>query len=201
MTDERPKPKYGELAPEGWVWQPPQEAQPAEVPDAGTSPSPSVGGPGATAPGPAAGTWPAPSTPPVAGPAPQPGARAGTAAGSGTVDRIVTIALLGFGLLSTVNSVVSLLTLRDLMQQFMDMQGIDGVYSAPAAGAIGATVAVILIVVYALTAIVSVRRLRAHKLAFFVPIIGAVLSLIALFIGIAMAVAGDPAIMDSLTRS
>ena len=199
MTDERPKPKYGELAPDGWVWQPPQEARPDPTLDAGDPSSAPAAVPGASAPGTA--PWPAPSTPPAPGAAPQPGAPAPAArGGGGTADRVATIALLGFGLLSTVNSVVSLLGIRDLMQQFMDLQGIAGTYTAPNAGTIGATSAVILIVVFALTAVVSVQRLRAHRLAFFVPIIGAVLGFVTLFIALAMALVGDPAIMDALTR-
>jgi hypothetical protein len=187
VSDERPKPKYGELAPEGWVWQPPKEAVPeAEAP-----------------------TTPAVQTPPAAPPVPV--ARpfdAGVPGSGNTVpgavparrgDRIATLILLAAGLLATINMVTSFLTLPSVMQQFMDLQGIAGVYSgdesASSAGAVGAAV---LIAVYALTALVSVQRLRARKLTFFVPIIGAVLGFVINIVVVVVALLADPSILAAM---
>jgi hypothetical protein len=50
MADDRPTPRYGELAPEGWVWSPPADSH--ETERAGTAPD------GADAPTPAASPAP-----------------------------------------------------------------------------------------------------------------------------------------------
>lgn len=40
--DERPRPQYGEYAPPGWTWQPPEDAAPPPVPPAAPSPASST---------------------------------------------------------------------------------------------------------------------------------------------------------------
>ncbi|WP_440711195.1 DUF6264 family protein [Herbiconiux sp. YIM B11900] len=187
MSDERPKPKYGELAPEGWVWQPPKDA----VPEVGTPAAPAAQTP------PAAPV--VPSTRPVDAGVPGSANVAPGAVPARRGDRIATLILLAAGLLATVNMVTSFLTLPSVMQQFMDLQGIAGVYSgdatASSAGAVGAAV---LLAVYALTALVSVQRLRAGKLTFFVPIIGAVLGLLINIVVVVVALLADPSILAAM---
>jgi hypothetical protein len=192
MSDERPKPKYGELAPEGWVWKPPQPETPADPPAAAAPTPASVQPPASVGQTP---QWGRPTGAAAGGSAPDAAGPAKPRSG----DRIATIILLAAGLLGTANMVTSFLTLPVVMQQFMELQNIPGVYAADAdassAGAIGATV---LVVVYVLALVISIRRMRAGRLTFFVPIIGAVLSFIVNLIVVMVAILADPNILGSL---
>ena len=189
MTDERPKPKYGELAPEGWVWKPPAEATPAEEPDATGQPRAS-----------GSSSWPAPRTPPMGSPAPPPEGMAPTAR-TGQGDRIATIVLLVLGVLGTFNMVTSLLTLPDVMQQLMQFYGVSGTYTgADAARTAGIAGAALVVPIYLITAWLSLRRLQAQKLTFFVPLIGAVVAFIVNTVVVLIALQADPAMFDAISR-
>ncbi|SDZ35866.1 DUF6264 family protein [Herbiconiux ginsengi] len=187
MTDERPKPKYGELAPEGWVWKPPQEA----VPDADESASPTS----ATAPSApataarAAGGPAAPGTPA----APRPIA---------TGDLIVTSVLLVIGLITTINSISSLLELPTIIQQVLDIQKLDVTYTATTAASLLGTIgAVVLALIYAAAVWLSVKALRARRRAYFIPIACAILSFMALFFVLMLAFFADGALINAIVET
>jgi hypothetical protein len=190
VTDERPKPKYGELAPEGWVWKPPTEATPDEQPDA-TGQTRASG----------SSSWPAPRTPPVGAAVPPPLAGAGPGARSGQGDRIATIVLLVLGVLGTFNMITSLLTLPDVMQELMQFYGVSGTYTgADTARTAGIAGAALVVPIYLITALISLRRLQAKKLAFFVPLIGAVVAFAVNTVVVLIALQADPAMFDAITR-
>lgn len=218
MADERPKPKYGELAPEGWSWTPPSDAHPDSpaTADAGAGAPEGVpgSGSGSDSTGKPAGTprWPAPTTPPV-----QPGADAGRAdAGTGapepgvpgapTVpkrgDRIATMILLVIGAFWSINSAFGMFSLPEALQQAMDILGIEGTYTArDTANSAGVTGGVLTLLTYALTVVYSLRRVRANKLAFFVPLIGAFIAFVISFTVYIIAMTADPALMDGILRT
>lgn len=146
--DERPRPQYGEYAPEGWSWQP--QAEPRA--DA------------------AASAPPAPPAPAVA------------AARTNTVDRMVTVALLVLGAFGAWNSATSLQQLPAAIQTVYTQQGV-GTYSPqewlPTLALIGT---VSMLALYAGVLGWSIARLRAGKLAFWVPIVGGVIALVAMIV-------------------
>lgn len=152
--DERPRPQYGEYAPEGWTWQP--QAEPRA--DAAAS---------------------APPPPP---PAPPPAPLAVAPARTSTVDRMVTIALLVLGALGAWNSATSLQQLPAAIQTVYTQQGV-GTYSPqewlPTLALIGT---VSMLALYAGVLGWSIARLRAGKLAFWVPIVGGVVALVAMVV-------------------
>ncbi|MGA1837376.1 DUF6264 family protein [Herbiconiux sp. 11R-BC] len=184
MTDERPKPKYGELAPEGWVWQPPQQA----APDADEPASPA----------------PAAAAPPARG-AQAPGAAATphTGLGFSTGDVVATVILLAIGLYSTLNSIVGgLLNLPALIQPVIDAQGLGVTYTATsAASVIGTIGAVVLALIYALAVWASVVAIRKHKRAVYIPLACAVLSFIALVFVLVLAIFADGALVNAMLAS
>ncbi|GAA2236549.1 DUF6264 family protein [Herbiconiux moechotypicola] len=186
MSDERPKPKYGELAPEGWSWKPPQQEEPESEATPASAAAVANPAPPASPAAPIAGT-------------PDPGAPGPATPKNRSGDRIATILLLAAGLLATVNMVSSFLVLPDVMNEFMQMQGISGTYGADAqassAGAVGATV---LVVIFALTLVWSIQRMRAQKLSFFVPLIGAALSFATNLVVVLVALLADPSILGSV---
>ncbi|HWV48564.1 MAG TPA: DUF6264 family protein, partial [Microbacterium sp.] len=112
----------------------------------------------------------------------------------GGADRIVTIALLAYGLVNVVMSVISYLDLPTVLQQSMDILGIDGDFTNFAPARLwGGIAAVVLVVGYALTVLVAFRRLRAGRRSWWVPLVGAAATMVAVTICIMIPMIGDPA--------
>ena len=174
--DNRPKPKYGELAPEGWSWTPPQDD--TDVPAI------------PLAPGGASGV---PSVEPTSDASPGP-------ARARAWDRPVTLALLILGLLATFFTVSVLGTLPEALQMLYTQQDL-GTYTPD--------VAVVSLItagrfveggIWIATAVVSILLLRKGRRAFYVPLIGGVVSVVALFVFISAVLATDPSLLDSVGR-
>ncbi|WP_449281366.1 DUF6264 family protein [Leucobacter sp.] len=205
----RPAPAYGELAPEGWEWKPPAD------PAAGASPAAPAGG-GAQGSAPiagvphnlGAGSAPAPAsqvrqgegdsspyraTEPQAAPVPQPGAPKPRVA-----DRVITIILLVIGAFGTLNSAASFFALESQLRLTANMIGIDSPSIAPWVGTLGMVSGFAVLLLFAVTLIFSIQRMRARKLAFWVPLAaGAVAVLLALIIPM-IAMGGAPEIMQQI---
>ncbi|WP_129590352.1 DUF6264 family protein [Cryobacterium aureum] len=177
--DQRPRPQYGELAPEGWTWQPPQDTNrvdPAPAPTAGA---------GAGAPSPAH----------IANVPVTPGPR--------TVprwDRQWTIALLVLGLLGTTYFISSLLALPQLMAQMYAQFDLGAYASSPAISAIVVAGVVVESVVWIAATGVSFLMLRREKRAFYIPIIGGIISLVVVFIFLLAAILTDPTLLEFASR-
>ncbi len=152
MTDQRPR--YGELAT-------PEEQRRA----AGLPPLDQV-----VIDDPAAGAHPA--GPMIASAAAQPASGERAAADEAStrrhpVDRLVTIALLAYGLVNVVITAIGYLDLTAVMNQAMSVLGIEGEFTNYAQGRLWGTIAaVVLVVGWVLTAMLAVRRLRRgpHRL-------------------------------------
>lgn len=169
--DERPRPRYGEYAPEGWSWTPPTD-EPAPPAPPATQPS---------APPQQQAPAPAPRYTPM------PGARQ-----PGSVDRIVTIALLVLGAFGAVNTAASLQVLPQQISLVYEQQGI-GEFTPPewlpTLTMIG-TIAQLAL--YAATLGWSILRLRARKTAFWVPLVGGVLSIVLMMVLVSIVFLNDP---------
>ena len=182
--DPRPRPQYGELAPEGWAWQPPEDKDRV---DAAPAPAPAVGS-GAGAP-PHADPTIVPAAPPRSGKRAVPG-----------WDRPLTIGLLTFGLLATLYGAFSLGALPDAMQLIYTQQGI-GTYTPTAGiGPITSIGAIALVFIWLVATAVSVRLLLRRRRAFYVPIIGGALSTVTMFTFIVVAMLSDPTLIEFLSR-
>lgn len=177
--DPRPRPQYGELAPEGWTWQRPQDED-----RVAPAPSPTVGV-GAGAP-PHASTSTFQSAP---GPRIVP-----------AWDRPWTVGLLAFGLLATVYGVFSLGGFPIAMQAFYTDQGLGTYTPAASIGTITTVGAITLVFVWLVATAVSVRLLLRRRRAFFVPIIGGAVSLVVLFAFTIAALFIDPTLIEFLSR-
>ncbi|MCS5715282.1 DUF6264 family protein [Herbiconiux sp. CPCC 205716] len=201
MTDERPKPKYGELAPEGWVWQPPKEATPDPVPEAAPVPAPVArpsGGPSVDP------RWPAPDArsarsttgAPEGDPAPgtEPAPKRGLA-----VDVNITIVLLVLGTLSVGSSVATLLDLNSYMTTAGATFGLGGYPANEVTRITGVTGAVLHVLLIAGTVWLSIRRIKRQKLAFWVPLTAAVVSFVITCVCVGIAFSQAPELLDSLT--
>lgn len=229
MSDERPRPEYGEYStPEeqlARMGEPVDAAAPAvppATPEAPASPAalvppapqpPALPAPGSLGPLPLLDQAP-PGLPPF-GSRPFGGAGAPTAPGAygsapavasappsrtrGAIlaDRIVTVALLAYGLINVLTGIPQYLDLAGIANQSFAAAGIPGEFTNFAQGdALGATAAFILAIGFALTVWVAVRRLRRGRVAWWIPLLGFVLTFIPIAICLSIALMGDPAFID-----
>lgn len=135
---------------------------------------------------------------PVAPVASRPAAR--PAGQTHPVDRFATIALLAYGLLNVIMAGLSYLDLPSVMNESMRLLGIEGEFTNFAAGRTwGVIAALVLAVGWALTAVLSIRRLRRGRLAWWVPLVGAVATMAVVSLCVAVPMFGDPAFADHLT--
>ncbi len=187
-----------------------QAARPAGVPH-------NLGAPSATQS--QAGAAPAaPQNPPAAAPAPhQPGEPYRAAApapqqqsqlppayrtpGPGRPrmgDRVVTIVLLAFGALGALNIAGSFFGLAAQVRLMGDMLGLESPKVADWVGPLGVVSGLIVLLLFALNLIYSIQRMRAGKLAFWVPLAAGAIAFIILMVVPLIAMNGAPEIMQQL---
>lgn len=118
------------------------------------------------------------------------------------VDRFATIALLAYGLVNVVTTAISYLDFTSAMNNVMDILGIDGEFTNYAQGKLWGTIAAIVLVAgWAATAYVAVRRLRRGRLSWWVPIVGAIVTLFLTSLCAAVPMVGDPAFVAFLSST
>lgn len=172
MTDSRPRPQYGEYA------TPEVQAKAMGMRHAPTTPlvrrpEPAGAQPVATAPAVPAAT--------------------ASGAPTGQINRIVTVALLALGLINVLASIGSYLALPDTIQSVYNQLGAGKYTSAALASALGIVAVAMGAVFWLVTALISVQRLRRGRTAWWVPLVGAAATFIALAIIMSIAVLSDPA--------
>lgn len=178
---DRPRPRYGELAPEGWEWKPPTPPEPiapAAPPAAAPVPMPA----------PQAAPWhPAP---PAQG-APAPGKPAATRE-SLRNDRIITIGLLLVGLFGLWTAISTLTSIPEALQMLHSQAGLADYVASEADMRTILIGNVIQGILWALTAIWAWLRMQNTRRAFWVPLVGGALSLLAMFVVVGMIAVNDP---------
>ncbi|QZY51473.1 DUF6264 family protein [Leucobacter tenebrionis] len=209
--DERPAPAFGEYAPEGWEWKPegseptaaaPDEAARPGVPhNLGVAPAPDAQQQAAPArkapsrneagdPAPYRADQPAPSRnqpqqPRFAGPQDAQRPRR-------TGDLVITIALLAIGAFGALYTALVLFSLPSTLSLVGDALGLAD-FSVPAWINTFSTVsALAMFALYAVVLIFSIQRMRAGKLAFWVPLSAGALALILTFVLTAVAMMNVP---------
>lgn len=109
-------------------------------------------------------------------------------------NRIVTIGLLAYGLVNVFMTGMAYLDLPTVMNESMKIIGIDGEFTNFAQGKLWGTIAaVVLVIGWVITALISIRRLRTGKLTWWIPLVGAVVTMIIVGICITVPMMGDPA--------
>jgi hypothetical protein len=179
--DERPRPQYGEYAPEGWTWKPPAGEHTSD-------PAPQMATPPAAASARPLSTDGRPERP---------------------ADRFITIMLLVIGVFGTWSTISTLQSLPDLLpdaiRRASEMFGTSAAaidYTpGPEVAAILLAGSIFQVVLWLLTAWWSISRIRARRLAFWVPLIGGAVSFIALYAVMFIVILGDPALVAGLSGS
>ncbi|ROS51508.1 DUF6264 family protein [Frigoribacterium sp. PhB24] len=181
MTDERPKPRYGEYAPEGWVnpvTAADDTAEEARVAEQDARPALSTdvraGDETRTAP-----------------PALTTGRR---------VDRVATFALIGLGAFGAIQAIARVPGYATTQLAQFETFGLDlsGFGSSAALQTFGTVMAVVAVTLFSVSTWWTLRRLRAGRLGFVVPLVaGVVFGLIQGF-GAAAILMGDPAFAEAM---
>ena len=192
--DQRPRPQYGELAQEGWTWQPPQQEDRVDP-----APSPTIGA-GAGAP-PRADQPRVPPAPHQPGQPYQQGEASQPARRTAPPwDRPLTIGLLALGLLATLYGAFSLGALPDAMQLIYTQQGLGTYLPTDGIAPLTSVGAIVVVFVWLATTAGSVRLLLRRRRAFYIPLIGGAVSTVVLFAFMLAAMLSDPTLIEFLSR-
>jgi hypothetical protein len=181
MTDDRPKPRYGEYAPEGWVNPVTAEADTAEearVTEQDARPAISTD----VRPGDATRTAP---------PALSTGRR---------IDRVATFALIGLGAFGAIQAVARVPGYAETQLAQFETFGLDlsGFGSSGALQTFGVVMAVLAVTLFAVSTWWTLRRLRAGRLGFVVPLVAGVVFGLVQGFGAAAILMGDPAFAEAM---
>lgn len=184
MADDRPAPRYGEMAPEGWVWSPPSD------PDADTT----VGAAGSA--GPVESSMPAPGVDAV-----ETNAADAIRAPYRVVDASISVFLLVTGIMFTTSTVPAFFGLRSTIDQFYDDRGL-GAYGGGSAVDIAGGIAAVSQLVLLVGAIwLTVRLIGQRRRSWPVPLLLGALALIITFTCMVLALVADPGLISALSPS
>ena len=126
--------------------------------------------------------------------APRPGPVAGPARPPLRSDRLVTLILLGMGAVNVLFSAPSFFDLSGAFTRTMATMGIPGEFTNTGAAQLwGAIAAVSLVVGYLVTAFAAWRRLRAGRISWWIPLVGAIATYAVVVVCLMVPLTGDPA--------
>lgn len=111
-------------------------------------------------------------------------------------DLVLSIALLAYGLVTVLGGFVQYSDIPAIINEAYAAQRIGEFTSIEQAETVGTTIMVANLVLYAITAFVTVRLLRARRLAFYVPLIGGAAAATISVILILTLVVNDPAFRE-----
>lgn len=166
MSDPRPRPQYGEYA------------TPEEQRAAIRHPAPDAAPP--------ASDHPHPPTAPATTVAAQP---------TRTADRVITVLLLVYGLITVISAVPQLIDFTAFAETWMQVAGVDGEFTNSAQGRVWGTVGAC---VYAggwiVTALLSWLSLSRRRISWWIPLVGAIVTFLIVSVCLVVPLLGDPAV-------
>ncbi|MBL3700617.1 DUF6264 family protein [Leucobacter luti] len=113
-------------------------------------------------------------------------------------DRVITIMLLVLGAFGALNISSSFFGLESQIRFTGVMIGIEDPKLASWIGPLGVISGLVVLLLFAVTLIFSIQRMRANKLAFWVPLVAGVVAAIVLIVVPMIAMGGAPEIMQQL---
>lgn len=203
MTEDRPRPQYGEYA------TPEQQASAMGLPEPSSSPR------GVPDSAPSS----SPPTPPVADgarpssarrldgaaeatPAQRATARRATARTAASLrwDRVFTYALLGLATYSLLTSIPQYLDFGTAVNDIYAQLGA-GTFNRPdLMSKVGIGFGVVQTILYVFTVLFALRALRARKLAFYIPLIGGMLFLVITAVVLGVVLSSDPGFLEHIRK-
>lgn len=118
-----------------------------------------------------------------------------------TWNLMLTVTFLTLGGVSVINSFPQFLDLAAALNQAAVQLGAGKYTNLELAASIGIALNVVQVTLYLASLAVSVVLLRKKRVAFYVPLIGGVLFVVIMIVLFAVAIFGDPTFMDSLPKS
>jgi len=116
-----------------------------------------------------------------------------------TADRIITIALLAYGLLTVLSAVPQLLDFTGFVETWMDVAGVDAEFTAVEVGQRwGLIAALVFAGGWLLTAALSWWSLARRRRAWWIPLVGAIVTFVVVSVCLSVPLLADPAIMDHI---
>ncbi|RLP80845.1 hypothetical protein D9V34_01110 [Mycetocola lacteus] len=115
-------------------------------------------------------------------------------------DRFISLILLAFGAFSILTSVPALLNLREAFVEYFKELGISGDSLGQSINVSGWVMAAIMIAVWCLSAWWTMRRIRAGKSSWWIPLLGAVVALLVMSMILAPVMGNDPAFQEYVRR-
>jgi hypothetical protein len=179
MAEERTRPQYGEYA------TPEDQARAAGETDAARAPS-------------SPDEWSARQQAPVRTPieAAPPATPAVAARRPRRWDVLTSFLLLTYGLLTVVSGAGREADLGGVIRDVFDRLGIGAFTSDARAEAFGLAITVVNVVLYVIVFAVTLALLRARRIAFYVPLVGGILSVIVMVTLLLVVMIGDPAFQE-----
>jgi hypothetical protein len=181
MADDRPTPRYGELAPEGWVWSPPTDPRGADP-----ETRPETGDHAVTARA---------ASKKVAD---EPGA---TQKPYRVADAAISVFLLVTAVMFSSSTVPSLFGLRSTIDMFYADRGLGEYGGGSAVDIAGAVAAIAQLVLLAAAIWLTVRLIGQRRRSWPVPLLIGALAVIVTFGCLVVALVADPGLLASLGSS
>ncbi|MEV8212338.1 DUF6264 family protein [Leifsonia sp. NPDC077715] len=188
--DDRPRPQFGELAPPGWVWHPPADAdrldtsRPLEREDDAVTP-----------PAPAGAPYPGARPPYPGAPYPSAGERARAGQPAPTWNLTLTILLAVFGFFGMLYSIATLQAIPASMQLLHSTNGLGDYTPAPVVGTLVLIGSILMGVIWAASAGLAALLLVRRRLAFWVPLVAGIVAMVVLLIFAGAVLATDPVLL------
>ncbi|WP_374010086.1 DUF6264 family protein [Leifsonia sp. LS-T14] len=187
QPDNRPRPQFGELAPPGWVWHPPADADRLDtsrpLEREGEADAPPTGAPVSGIRAPQAG---APGTP---------GPQSGAGQSAPTWNLTLTILLAVFGFFGMSYSIATLQAIPASMQLLHSTNGLGDYTPAPLVGTLVLVGSIVLALIWVVSAAIAALLLVKRRLAFWVPLVAGIVAMVALLIFAGAVLATDPVLL------
>lgn len=188
QPDDRPRPRYGELAPPGWVWHPPTDADRLDtsrrVEEDETAFAPAE---------PASHQGPRPPYP--GAPLPSPGQQARAGQPAPTWNLTLTVLLGVFGFFGMSYSIATLQAIPASMQLLHSTNNLGEYTPAPVVGTLVVAGSITMAVIWAVSAGIAAWLLVKRRLAFWVPLVAGIVAMVALLIFAGAVLATDPVLL------
>ncbi|SJN29225.1 Hypothetical membrane protein [Microbacterium esteraromaticum] len=115
------------------------------------------------------------------------------------IGRLITFALLGVGFVNVLTSIGGFLDLSTTLNTTLKMLGIDGQFTNFGAAKVwGVIAAIVMIVGYAATVWLSFRQVKRNRAAWWIPLVGFIVTMLLVSICTSVPMFGDPAFTQGI---
>jgi len=115
-------------------------------------------------------------------------------------DRVITLALLAYGLVTVISAIPQLVDFSEFAKTWMTVAGVEGEFTNTAQGALwGGIGATVFAVGWLLTAVLAWWSLARGKLSWWIPLVGAIVTFLIVSVCLVVPLFGDDALVRGLT--